>query len=64
MAKKNWIAGAIRQKGALRKKAKAAGQMTSTDNIKQGFIEAMAKKKGKVGKQARLAKTLKKLRKQ
>ena len=52
MAKKNWIAGAIKHPGALTRKAKAAGESTAA------FANKHAKDKGTTGKQARLAKTL------
>ncbi len=52
MAKKNWIAGAIKHPGALTKKAKAAGMSP------MGFANKHAGDSGKTGKQARLAKTL------
>ena len=52
MAKKNWIAGAIKHPGALTKKAKAAGQSP------MGFAAAHKNDPGTTGKQARLAITL------
>ena len=52
---KNWIAGAIKHKGALRKELGAkAGKP-----IPAGKLEAAAKKPGKLGQRARLAMTLK-----
>ena len=51
MAKK-WISGAIKHPGALKKKAKAAGEST------QEFAKAHASDKGTTGKEARLAETL------
>lgn len=55
--KKNWIKGAIKHPGALRKSLKAkAGQ-----KIPQKKLEAAADKGGKLGQRARLAMTLKKL---
>lgn len=56
---KNWIAGATKNKGALHR---ALGVKQGT-KIPASKLNAAAKKKGKVGKQARLAKTLKKLNK-
>jgi len=56
--KKNWIKGAIKKPGALRK----------TLGVKKGKkipakkLRAAAKKKGKTGRRARLAMTLKKMR--
>ena len=54
MAKK-WIAGAIKRKGALTKKAKAAGMST------MAYAKKMKGAKGRTGKQARLALTLRKI---
>jgi hypothetical protein len=58
---KNWIAGAInpKHKGALRKKLGAK----KGKKIPAKKLNAAAKKDGKLGKRARLAKTLGKLRK-
>jgi hypothetical protein len=56
---KNWIAGAVRNKGGLHR---SLGVPAGKD-IPDKEIEAAAKKPGKVGKQARLAETLKGLRK-
>ncbi len=59
MAKKNWIEGAIKRPGALRKKL----------NIKEGqkipykTLTIAAKKPGLIGQQARLAQTLRKFKK-
>lgn len=57
MAKKKWISSAIRHPGALRKAAKRAGMSTSA------YASAHAGDSGVLGKRARLAKTLSKLRK-
>ena len=61
MAKKNWIKGAIKRPGAFRAKAKKAGKSTSA------FGSAVLKSPGRYSartvKQARLAKTLGKMRK-
>ena len=55
---KNWIAGAIKEKGALRKDLGAkAGKP-----IPEKKLAAAAKKPGTLGKRARLAETLKKLK--
>jgi hypothetical protein len=60
MAKdKNWIAGAIKKEGALRKTMGTKKGKT----IPKGKLEAAAKKSGKTGQRARLAMTLGKLRK-
>lgn len=57
MAKsKNWIAGAIKNPGSFSKKARAAGKSTSE------FAREKENAPGKLGKQARLAETLGKLR--
>lgn len=58
MDKKKWIQKAIRKKGSLRKTAKAK----KGKNIPVATLRKLAKKKGKTGKRAKLALTLKKLR--
>lgn len=55
--KKNWIAGAVKRPGALTKKAKAAGQSP------QQFAQSHKNAPGTTGKQARLALTFAKIRK-
>jgi hypothetical protein len=57
MAKKNWIAGAIKNPGALRR------TLGAKNHIPKGKLRAAAKKGGVTGKRARLAMTLGKLRK-
>lgn len=57
--KKNWIQSAIKKPGALREQLGAK----PGKNIPKSKLNAAAKKKGKVGQRARLAKTLSKLRK-
>jgi hypothetical protein len=57
--KKKWIQKAIKHPGALKK---ALG-VPEGKNIPPGKLKAAAKKKGKLGRRARLAQTLKKLRK-
>jgi len=61
MAKKNWIKGAIKRPGAFRAKAQKAGKSTAA------FGSAVLKSPGRYSprtvKQARLAKTLGKMRK-
>jgi hypothetical protein len=52
---KNWIAGAVKNKGGLHRSL----GVPEGQKIPSSKIEAAAKQKGKVGKQARLAKTLK-----
>ena len=57
--KTNWIAGAIKQPGALRKSLGVKG-----DNpIPAGKLAKAAKAPGKMGQRARLAQTLKGLKK-
>ena len=53
--KKNWIAGAIKKPGALRKEL----GVKKGDKIPAKKLAAAAKKKGVEGKRARLAETLK-----
>jgi len=57
MTKKKWIAGAIKQKGALRKQL----GVKEGKKIPAGQLAAAAKKPGKLGQRARLAQTLRKL---
>ena len=57
MAKK-WIQGAIKHPGALRKQLGVKGDK----KIPEKKLEAAAKKPGTLGRRARLAETLKKLR--
>lgn len=58
-SKKNWIAGAIKKPGALRKSLGAkAGKP-----IAAGKLAKAAAKGGKMGQRARLAQTLRKLKK-
>jgi hypothetical protein len=56
---KNWIAGAIKKKGALRKEL----GVKEGEKIPAAKLAAAAKKPGKTGQRARLAQTLSKLRK-
>lgn len=55
MAKKNWIAGAIKKPGALRKEL----GIKKGETIPAKALAAAAKKPGKIGQRARLAQTLK-----
>jgi len=57
MAEKNWIKGAIKKPGALRKELGVKGDKP----IPAKKLNAAAKKGGKIGQRARLAKTLKKM---
>jgi hypothetical protein len=59
MATKNWIAGAIKKPGALR----AQLGVKSGEKIPEKKLAAAAKKPGKMGQRARLAETLKGLKK-
>jgi hypothetical protein len=54
-----WIQGAIKKPGALRKEL----HVKKGEKIPEKKIEAAAKKPGKEGKRARLAETLKGLKK-
>lgn len=56
---KNWIAGATKNKGALHKNL----GVPEGKKIPAGKLASAAKQPGKVGKEARLAETLKGLRK-
>jgi len=58
MAKKNWIQKAIKKPGALRKSLK----IKKGQKIPLKKLQAAAKKSGKLGKRARLALTLRRLR--
>ena len=58
MATKNWIAGAIKKPGALRKEL----GVKAGEKIPAKKLNAAAKKSGKIGQRARLAKTLKGLK--
>ena len=59
MATKNWIAGAIKKPGALRKELGVKEGKT----IPAKKLAAAAKKPGKEGRRARLAQTLGKMKK-
>ena len=54
---RRWIAGAIKRPGALTRKAKAAGMST------MAFARRHRKSPGRLGRQSRLALTLRKFRK-
>ena len=58
MAKKNWIQKAIKKPGALRKSLK----IKKGQKIPLKKLQAASKKGGKLGKRARLALTLRRLR--
>lgn len=59
MATKNWIAGAIKKPGALRAEMGVKGDKP----IPAKKLASAAKKPGKMGQRARLAETLKGLKK-
>lgn len=59
MEHKNWIAGAIKKPGALHKSL----GVKQGKKIPKAKLRAAAKKGGKLGKRARLAMTLSKMRK-
>lgn len=57
MAKKNWIAGAIKKPGALH----ADLGVPKGQKIPAKKLDAAAKKPGKIGQRARFAETMKKM---
>ena len=59
MAKKNWIKGAIKKPGSLRRSL----GIKKGKKIPARKLAAAAKKPGKLGKRARLAQTLRKMKK-
>jgi hypothetical protein len=59
MAEKKWIAGAIKKPGALHKEL----GVPKDKKIPEKKLEAAAKKGGKLGQRARLAETLKGMKK-
>lgn len=59
MAIKNWIAGAIKKPGALRREL----GVPKGETIPEAKLTKAAKAPGKLGQRARLAKTLKSLKK-
>ena len=60
---KHWIAGAIKRPGALHRRAARTGGLTKKGKIKASWLAKWVKKKGRAGKQARLARTMKSFRK-
>jgi hypothetical protein len=58
-----WIQKAIKKPGALRAAAKREGAIGRDGKIKLSWLREKAKKGGKIGRRARLALTLRKLRK-
>jgi len=59
MATKNWIAGAIKKPGALH----ASMGVKKGEKIPAGKLAKAAEKGGKTGQRARLAQTLRKMKK-
>ena len=59
IASQNWIAGATKHKGALHKNL----GIPEDEEIPKATLEEAAKRPGKVGKEARLAETLKGMKK-
>lgn len=59
MATKNWISDAIKKPGALRKSL----GVKKGEKIPEKKLAAAAKKPGKIGQRARLAETLRKMKK-
>lgn len=57
-SKKKWIQKAIKKPGSLRKTL----GVKEGEKIPQSKLDAAAKKKGKTGQRARLAKTLRKMK--
>jgi hypothetical protein len=65
MAKELWIQEAIKRKGALRsyiKRKYGKHGFTRKGTIRREILEKEAKRKGKIGKRARLALTLRRLK--
>lgn len=61
--KKRWIQGAIKRPGALRAKAKRAGALGSDGTIRVSWLRQKAKGNDQTAKQARLALTMRKMKK-
>lgn len=57
----NWMKGAVKHPGALRKKAKAAGAVDKNGNIKPSWLNKKSKDPT-TQRQKNLAKTFKKMR--
>lgn len=63
--KRNWIQRAIKRKGALRRTVRriyGPKGFTARGTIKVSVLKELAKRKGVTGRRARLALTLRKLR--
>lgn len=59
---KKWIKGAIGKPGSLTATAKRAGALKKDGSIKVTWLRAQAKKSTKTGRRARLALTLRKMK--
>lgn len=57
-----WIQKAIKKPGSLRAQARREGALTRKGTIKSSWLNKKAKRSGTIGRRARLAKTLKKMR--
>jgi len=63
MKKKNWIKGAIKKPGALKATAKRQGALKADGSIKVSWLKEKAKGNSKTAQRARLALTLRKMKK-
>ena len=61
--KRNWVKGAVKKPGSLRRAASRSGGLTKSGKIKKAWLKKAAKKPGKLGQRARLAITFGKMRK-
>jgi len=57
-----WIQDAIKHPGALRERAKRAGALNKDGTIKKSWLDKEAKKPGTPGRQARMALTMRKIK--
>src|ERR1035437_1366606 len=57
--KKNWIKDAIKKPGSLRSAAKRRGLIKGDETLSKTDLNKLSKVKGKTGKRANLARTLK-----
>lgn len=58
----HWIQGAIKHKGALRRKAKAMGLIKGDETLSEADLHKLEKIKGRTAKEAHLAETLSKFK--
>ena len=63
MSSRRWIQKAIKHPGSLRALARKEGAITRQGTISVAWLREKAKQGGKVGRRARLALTLRRLRK-